>query len=573
MISNRSGSNQSEFMQALVPMVDLFAVLAIVFMIHSNDEIVTAQAEVQEVRNALGAVDELEQARRERREMMADQATRTLDEIKAEREREAQELLEQFTELMAAQQSSAAAEYEEILAQIEREHEEELQREVVSLEQRTQAELEDARATLETNFEIQRLELVAQQEQRIAEAEEEFDRAILATESRLENTRDALADAEQARVDALARQASLDEQRQLEVARAEQDLKEQAEREAANLRRETELALARADQEQVDALARQAAALDEQRQRAEQELQERAAREAANSRRETDLALARAEQERVDALARQAAALDEQRQLEVARAEQALQAQAERDAANLRREAELALARADLERQSDLAAQRTALEEERARALADAADELAPYLQAAEAKNQIIAELNEHFKDFDSSVVEIDPETGKVKLHFQESYFALGSHELSGEMKSFLRAMIPRYAASIYGNRDAAEQIESLNISGMASPIYQGVYIDINDRSPETQLAREYNMGLSNRRAEALYAFIFNAEEMGDYEFRSRLEADMSIAALGFQNATPVQAELVGKPARCIEYDCQQEQATVLQFQVLSGGL
>jgi len=80
-------------------------------------------------------------------------------------------------------------------------------------------------------------------------------------------------------------------------------------------------------------------------------------------------------------------------------------------------------------------------------------------------------------------------------------------------------------------------------------------------------------MGLSNRRAEALYAFIFDAKEMGDYEFRSRLEGDMSIAALGFQNATPVQAELVGKPARCIEYDCQQEQATVLQFQVLSGGL
>ncbi len=31
-----SGSNQSQFMQALVPMVDLFAVLAIVFMIYSD---------------------------------------------------------------------------------------------------------------------------------------------------------------------------------------------------------------------------------------------------------------------------------------------------------------------------------------------------------------------------------------------------------------------------------------------------------------------------------------------------------------------------------------------------------
>ena len=224
-------------------------------------------------------------------------------------------------------------------------------------------------------------------------------------------------------------------------------------------------------------------------------------------------------------------------------------------------------------RQSDLDAQRTALEEERARDLADAADELAPYLQAVEAKNQIVKELNENFGDFDNSAVEIDPETGQVRLHFQESYFAIGSHELSAEMKSFLRAMIPRYAQSIYGNRDAAEQVESLNISGMASPIYLGVYIDIFDTSPETQEAREYNMALSNRRADALYAFIFDEDEMGDYAFRTRMEADMSIAALGFQNATPVRDELVGKPARCIEYDCQQEQATVLQFQLFSGGL
>ena len=79
-------------------------------------------------------------------------------------------------------------------------------------------------------------------------------------------------------------------------------------------------------------------------------------------------------------------------------------------------------------------------------------------------------------------------------------------------------------------------------------------------------------MTLSTRRAEALYAFIFDEDEMGDYEFRSRMETDMSIAALGFQNATPVKDELVGKPARCIEYDCRQEQATVLEFQLFSGG-
>ena len=598
MRSKRSGSKQSESMQALVPMVDLFAVLAIVFMIYSNEEITVAQTEVQEARYALEAIDDAEQTRRARRELMANEATKSLEQIQEERARQAEELLAQFTEMLAAQQSSTGAEYANILARIEND-----------LEQQTQADLEETRAELETDRETQRSELAAQQEQRIEEAKDEFDRIISSTETRLASTQDALVDAEQARVDALARQAALDEQRQVEVARAEQELRAQADRQAANSRRETEAALARAEQARIDELATQAAALDEQRQvevaRAEQEARAQADRQAANSRRETDAALARAEQARVDELAAQAAALDEQRQLEVARAEQQLRALADRQAANSRRETDAALARAEQdraaalaraeqeqadalaraeqeraaalgraeqERQADLAAQRTALDEERARALADAADELAPYLQAIEAKNQIVKELNENFGDFDNSAVEIDPETGQVRLHFQESYFAIGSHELSAEMKSFLRAMIPRYAQSIYGNRDAAEQVESLNISGMASPIYQGVYIDIFDTSPETQEAREYNMALSNRRADALYAFIFDEDEMGDYAFRTRMEADMSIAALGFQNATPVGPELVGKPARIV-YDCQQEQATTCSFMLFSGGL
>jgi hypothetical protein len=67
-----------------------------------------------------------------------------------------------------------------------------------------------------------------------------------------------------------------------------------------------------------------------------------------------------------------------------------------------------------------------------------------------------------------------------------------------------------------------------------------------------------------------MYDFIFDEDEMGDYEFRSRLKADMSIEALGFKQATPVPEELVGKPAKCIEYDCQQQRATVLQFRVFS---
>jgi hypothetical protein len=140
-------------------------------------------------------------------------------------------------------------------------------------------------------------------------------------------------------------------------------------------------------------------------------------------------------------------------------------------------------------------------------------------------------------------------------------------------MKDFLRIMIPKYASSIYENQNAAELVESLKISGMTSPIYNGKYIDINDTSPRSERARQYNMDLSNRRAVAMYNFIFDEAEMGNYQYRAALKKDMGIAALGFQSAQPVRQNLVGKEAYCIEYNCKKEQATILQFQLYTEEL
>jgi len=89
-LNRRSGSNQSQTMEALVPMVDLFAVLAIVFMIHSNEEITVTKLEKQEIVARLEAIDEAEQARRDRRELLAKKASKSLEQIKEERERKAQ---------------------------------------------------------------------------------------------------------------------------------------------------------------------------------------------------------------------------------------------------------------------------------------------------------------------------------------------------------------------------------------------------------------------------------------------------------------------------------------------------
>ena len=49
MFSNKPDSNKAKTIDALIPMIDLFAVLAIVFMIYSSDEIIASQEKSQEM--------------------------------------------------------------------------------------------------------------------------------------------------------------------------------------------------------------------------------------------------------------------------------------------------------------------------------------------------------------------------------------------------------------------------------------------------------------------------------------------------------------------------------------------
>ena len=581
MNSDQSDSNKPKTIEALVPMVDLFAMLAIMFMIYSTDEITYAkqesQAEIQKLTEQVEEVAE-EQAKVDRRKELAQQAEKTLEQLKAEQAQAAQALIQQFTSMVAAQQSQAAAEYQNLVAKIELEHDEALEQEATSLQEQTQAELEKKKNEVEAELAKKQLELEEEKEKEIVVAKLQFENelsskvseltaekeeAVSSAEKIVEETKRALAETDQ-QLQALATQKELElAQQKQEMAKVEQTLKEQAASQAAKLQEEKERALAEAEAE------------------AEQERQRNEA--------EKKRALAKAEQERerleaekASAVAEAEADAEKERQRLAAEKNQAIaeaEAKAEQMRQSLEAEKKSALAKAEKERKK--------LEAEKAQALAKAdeaeklaseteqyltrvVDELNPFLKAEDAKQEIVKRLKENFKDIDSKAVEIDEKTGKVRLHFEQTYFARGSHELSEDMKSFLRIMIPKYAKSIYENKHAAKHVDSLKISGMTSPIYRGKYIDLNSKSYETEKARRYNMKLSNKRAMAMYNFIFDEKEMKNFKYRDRLKADMGIAALGFQNAAPVKKHLVGKPADCKEYDCKHEQATVLQFHLYS---
>jgi len=476
---------------------------------------------------------------------------------------------------LADQESILESQKEAALAQAEVEHIQELIQIEAVLEEEKRRELEKAAQAKE--IELARHE-AALRKQSQEEKRQELERAAQAE-------REALAEQE-----AILAAKKAEELRQAKAEHARQLAQAEAESEA-----EKQQALEQAAQAETDALAEQEAILAAQKaeelRQAEAEHARQLAQAEAESEAEKQQALEQAAQAEREALAEQEAILAAQKaeELRQAKAEHARQlAQAEAESEAEKQQALEQAAQAEQEAldqlQTSLAADKEKALEESEQAFARELDqqkeltakaekELTPFLKAAEAKQQIVDLLNENFKDYDASAVEIDEKTGKVRLNFQESYFVRGSHELSQDMKDFLRIMIPKYARSIYENENAAELVESLKISGITSPIYKGKYIDINDTSPRSETARQYNMDLSNRRAVAMYNFIFDESEMGNYKYRTRLKKDMGIAALGFQHAQPVRQDLVGKTADCIEYNCKKEQATILQFQLYTEEL
>jgi hypothetical protein len=553
MFFTKSEPNKPKTIEALIPMIDLFAVLAIVFLIYSSDEILASQEQSQETIEQIARdykklqeeVAAAEQARQDRREILAQSAIKSLEDIEAEREQKSKELVATFTQMLAQQQNNAKVEYERLVAKFELEQEQEVQRQKAELEAEKQKEVENTVAELEQ-----------QKEAEVSSAKQEFEQIVTAKEVQLENATQAIIAAEVKRQKDLSEQAAELEAQKQAAAQAAAEAAAQAAAEQAK--------------QQAAAEAQQALAKELAAQQAELEAQKVRELAAAHAAAEEAKRQALAEE-----LAAQQAMLEAQKTQELAEAEAAAQEMAKAAAEAAEREVlktakEQAQAEVEAEHEKELTEQLAMLEAEK-----DA--EIKPFIEAEEARKeaqkvreQIVNNLLENFKDSDEGDVDIDGKTGKVRINFQESYFVRESAELSDSMKDLLRVMIPKYARSIYENEGAAKQVESLRISGLTSPIFRGRYFDINDTSPEGEEAREYNLKLSNDRALVMYNFIFNSDEMGDYEYRAQLKADLGIEALGYRTATPVPSELVGQKAACLKYDCKKEQASILEFKLYS---
>ena len=85
---NKDESGASQATEALVPMVDLFAVLAIVFMIYSSEEISENQQKTEEKIQAI-----VEKVEKDGKKILSQNMDSTLEEIKKQQQVKAQELM------------------------------------------------------------------------------------------------------------------------------------------------------------------------------------------------------------------------------------------------------------------------------------------------------------------------------------------------------------------------------------------------------------------------------------------------------------------------------------------------
>jgi len=175
MIFAQSDLKESQTIEALVPMVDLFAVLAIVFMIYASDEIkiteLTTAAKMQEVVETIERESEeriqaiVEQYESDPQIVLAKEADQTIEEVKERRRQKAEELVLAFTAMLEAQQEQAADEYEDLAVSIEQKHEEALSKELVSLDEQKQVEIEIVRQELRAAVEVEKSQLEKEQEE------------------------------------------------------------------------------------------------------------------------------------------------------------------------------------------------------------------------------------------------------------------------------------------------------------------------------------------------------------------------------------------------------------------------
>jgi len=167
----------------------------------------------------------------------------------------------------------------------------------------------------------------------------------------------------------------------------------------------------------------------------------------------------------------------------------------------------------------------------------------------------------------------VNPKTGEVTIPFHETYFDFGKHILKNGMKSAIDKVTPPFARAIFGNKEIAGNIASLEIVGWASPVYKGnIITGVNTRLEKEALS--YNMNLSYKRAKAIFDYIFNTG--GKYfKYKKKMLRVTKVSSLSHivsklrKRDNFFQEDQKGDNWICKKYNCKEWQKVAIKINLI----
>ncbi|WP_413289823.1 microtubule-binding protein [Bdellovibrio sp. HCB337] len=199
--------------------------------------------------------------------------------------------------------------------------------------------------------------------------------------------------------------------------------------------------------------------------------------------------------------------------------------------------------------------------------LRDTEGQLAKAKAEIEARKAVADEVKKGFAKAGIKA-DIDMETGDVVLDFGQAYFDSDSDHLKHEMKNVLEKAMPIYSRSLFGNPKLSDKISAVEIIGFASPTYKGRFIDPKSAKAEDKQAIKYNMDLSYRRANAIFGYVLDDNNMR-FQHQKELVSLMKVSGRSFLEVMNVSNRNVANAVEfCKQNDCKKAQRVIIRFNV-----
>ncbi len=187
-------------------------------------------------------------------------------------------------------------------------------------------------------------------------------------------------------------------------------------------------------------------------------------------------------------------------------------------------------------------------------------------------RKKIAEGLSKNLKDSGIDV-DINPETGNITLRMDESfYFQNASYELREEAKQKIAKILPIYASSLLGNPQIAKRIESIHVTGYASPKFKKEFVDPTRAEGE---AYEYNLELSVSRAREIVTYMLGTQ-IPAYPFKEQMRKMVHVSGMGLMKSIPHDpasqclkdstAALKFEECGCGPFDCKKSRRVEIQF-------